>query len=92
MVGTKSSATVQQMQPLASSMTSSSLAHGVAAAFQNLAVDADIAEFVDDERDAAATGILQQVADEGGLSGAKEAGDHGGRDFLLVHDVCASGA
>ena len=81
MVGTKSSATVQQMQPLASSITSSSRHSVIAAALQDLAVDADIAELVDDQRDAPALGILQQVADQRGLAGAEEAGDDGGGDL-----------
>ena len=48
-----------------------------AAALQDLAVDADIAELVDDHREAAAVGILQHVAHQRGLPGAEEAGDDG---------------
>ena len=48
-----------------------------AAALQDLAVDADIAELVDDHGEAAAVGILQHVADQRRLAGAEEAGDDG---------------
>ena len=50
----------------------------IAAALQDLAVDAHVAELVDDQRDAAALGVLQHVADQRGLAGAEEAGDDGG--------------
>src|SRR5260370_24180335 len=46
-----------------------------AAALQNLAVDADVAEFVDDHRKAAPTGILENMANECCLAGAEEARD-----------------
>ena len=82
--GTKSSATVQQMQPLASS-TMSSLAALDAAAREDRAVDADVAELVDDEREAPPAGILEDVADERRLAGAEEAGDDGAGD--LLHDA-----
>ena len=52
-----------------------------AAGFQDFAVDADVAEFVDDQREAPAARVLQQVADHRRLAGAEEAGDDGGGDF-----------
>ena len=45
----------------------------IAAAEQQLAVDADLAELVDDQRDAAAAGVAQEVLDQAGLAGAEEA-------------------
>ena len=54
----------------------------VAAAFQDAAIDAEIAEFIDDQRDALAVRVFQQVADQGRLAGAEKAGDDGGGDFL----------
>ena len=48
-------------------------AGGIAAAEQQLAIDADLAELVDDQRDAAAAGMAQQVLDQAGLAGAEEA-------------------
>src|SRR5262249_60659511 len=50
-------------------------AGGVAATLEDLAVDADVAEFVDDDGEAAALRIRQHVADQCGLAGAEEAGD-----------------
>ena len=44
---------------------------------QDLAVDADIAELVDDEREPLALGVLEQMADQRRLAGAEEAGDDG---------------
>ena len=82
MVGTKSSATVQQMQPLVSSTISSSRTGLLAATLQHLAVDAEIAELVDDQRDAPAIGRRQQVADQRRLAGAQKAGDHRCRNLL----------
>ena len=52
-------------------------AGGVAAAFENFAVDADIAELVDDDGEAAALRIGEHVANERGLAGAEKAGDDG---------------
>ncbi len=54
----------------------------VAAAFEDFAVDADIAELVDDKGDPPPLGVLQEMADQGRLAGAEKAGDDGGRDFL----------
>ena len=50
-------------------------ARGVAAAFEDLAVDADVAELVDDHRQAAPAGVGQHVADQRRLPGAEKAGD-----------------
>src|SRR5260370_31064112 len=49
----------------------------VAASFEDLAVDADVAELVDDDREPPAPGILQHVADQRRLAGAEKAGDDG---------------
>ena len=48
---------------------------------QDLAVDADVAELVDDHGEPAPVGILQHVADQRRLAGAEEAGDDGAGDF-----------
>jgi hypothetical protein len=69
------------MQPFDSSMTSSSVQVSIAAALQDVAVDAEIAELVDDQRDALAVGVLEHVADQRGLAGAEKAGDDGGGDL-----------
>ncbi len=53
-----------------------------AAALQEVAVDAEVAELVDDERDAPAAGVLEEVADQRRLAGPEEAGDDGGGDLL----------
>src|SRR6185437_13363155 len=62
---------------------------GVAAAQEDLAVDAELAELVDDEGDAAAAGVGEQVAHEAGLAGAEKAGDDGGGD--AAHDYSCRG-
>src|SRR5690606_8004756 len=49
----------------------------VAAAADQLAVDAEVAELVDDEGEPAAAGILAHVPDQAGLAGPEEAGDDG---------------
>ena len=64
---------------------SSSRQPGVAAALHDFAIDADIAELVDDEREPPALGIREEVADERRLAGAEEAGDDGCRDLLSDH-------
>src|SRR5262249_13093751 len=51
----------------------------VEAALQNLAVDADIAELVDDDGEPAALRIGEHVADQRRLAGAEKAGDGGAR-------------
>ena len=67
--GAKSSATVQQMQPLASSTIFSSGQVSTPQALQDLAVDADVAEFVDDQREPAAAGV--SPADGGSASSCR---------------------
>ena len=52
-------------------------AGGIPAAFENLAVDADVAELVDDDGEPAALCIRQDMADQRGLPGAEETGDDG---------------
>ena len=52
-----------------------------AAAFEDITVNAKIAEFVDDQRDAFTLRVLQHVADEGGFTCAQEACDDGCGDF-----------
>ena len=57
----------------------------IAAAEQQLAIDPDVAELVDDQRDAAgrrsgATGCWIRLV----LPAAEEAGEHGGRDFAVA--------
>ena len=47
----------------------------VAAAFENFAVDADVAEFVDDHRKPPPSGICEHMADQRRLPGAEKAGD-----------------
>ncbi len=54
-----------------------------AAAEKDLAVDAEVAELVDDEGEAAAARPADQMADQAGLAGAQEAGDH--RRRYLFH-------
>ncbi|MNZ92331.1 hypothetical protein D3C78_1113530 [compost metagenome] len=48
---------------------------------EDVAVDAQLAELVDDHRDAAPAGIGQQMAEQGGFAGAEEAGDDGDGKF-----------
>ena len=73
--GTKSSATVQQMQPFGSSTMSSSVQPCDAAALDEGAVEAEVAELVDEHGEAPPAGVLEEVAHQGGLAGAEEAGD-----------------
>src|SRR5690606_39481457 len=54
----------------------------VAAAEQHFAVDAELAELVDDERNALALRVRQQMPDERGLAGAEKAGDDGDGDAV----------
>ncbi len=72
MVGMKSSATVQQMQPLLSSMTSSSRQVSIPQPFRMPPSTPEIAELVDNQCDALAIGIFQQVADHGCLAPIRE--------------------
>ena len=81
MAGRKSSATVQHRQPLASSMILSSEQDLDPTVAQDLAVDADVAELVDDKGEAAALGMGQHMADERGLARAQESGDDGDGDL-----------
>ncbi len=55
-------------------------AGGVAAAFENLAVDADIAELVHDDGKPPPVGVLEHMTDQRRLAGAEEAGDDGAGD------------
>ncbi len=48
-----------------------------AAALQDFAVDADVAEFVDDDGETLALGVFEDMADQRRLAGAEEAGDDG---------------
>src|SRR5882724_6718674 len=52
-----------------------------AAAFENIAVDADIAEFVDDHGEPPTACVFKQVTHERRLAGAEEAGDDRARYF-----------
>ena len=52
-------------------------AGGIAAAFENVAVDADIAELIDDDGEPAALRVSDHVANERGFAGAEKAGDDG---------------
>ena len=54
---------------------------GVATALEQLAVDGEIAEFVDDERELLAVCLFDQVPDHRRLAGAEKAGDNGCRYF-----------
>ncbi len=51
----------------------------VAAAFEDFAVDTDVAELVDDHGQPPALRVAEDVADQRGLSGAEEARDDGAR-------------
>ena len=52
-----------------------------AAALQDIAVDADVAEFVDDQREPAAAGMSEDMADQRRLAGTEKAGDDRDGDF-----------
>ena len=54
-----------------------------AAALENFAVHAEVAELVDDQGQALAAGVLQEVPDSRGLAGAEEAGDDGRGDLSV---------
>ena len=49
----------------------------VGAALEQRAVDPDLAELVDDEREPPAARMAEDVADHGGFAGAEKAGDDG---------------
>ena len=76
MVGTKSSATVQQMQPLVSSTISPGAQACAAHSSTSSPSKPDIAEFVDDDGNAPAVRLGEQAAQQRGLAGAEKAGDH----------------
>ena len=64
-----------------------------AAALDEGAVEAEIAELVDENGDAATAGILEKVAHQGGLAGSEESGDDGAGNLLQVaHEVSLSAA
>ena len=63
-----------------------------AAALDEGAVEADIAELVDEHGEPAAAGILQQVAHQRRLARAEEAGDDGAGNLLVAHDASLSAA
>ena len=50
-------------------------ARGIAAAFEDFAVDADVAELVDDHREPAPVRVGEHMADQRRLPGAEKAGD-----------------
>ncbi|MNO86450.1 hypothetical protein D3C76_778460 [compost metagenome] len=52
-----------------------------AALLEDVAIDAQFAEFVDDHRDTAALGVIEHVPQQGGLARAEEAGNDGDREF-----------
>ena len=54
----------------------------VATGFQNIAIDPQIAEFIDDKGKFPPTRRLQQMANKARLTGTKKAGDDGCGDFL----------
>ncbi len=76
------------------------LAAGNAATAQHVAVDAERAELVDDDGDAPAAGIGEDMAHQRRLAGAEEAGDDGAGDLargavhagILPRTMCASEA
>ena len=55
-----------------------------ATAAQNVAVNAQLAKLVDDDRNAPALGVGQNVAQQRGFATAQKTGDDGGRDFLAT--------
>ncbi len=68
------------------------LAAGNGAALDDAAIDAQVAELVDDQRDPAPVGTFQQVADHARLSGAQEPGHDGrGNAFHGVSPFIVSG-
>src|SRR5689334_17373270 len=62
------------------------LTTGVAAAgLENLAIDPDIAKFIDDEGDTPPSRIFQKMPDDRRLPRTEEAGDHRRRDLRHAH-------
>jgi hypothetical protein len=54
----------------------------IAAAFEDISVNTKIAKLIDDQRNAPATCVLQQVPNECGFSSTKEARHNSRRNFL----------
>jgi hypothetical protein len=91
MVGMKSSATVQQMQPLVSSMISSSLQASAPQPFSTSPSTPRSPNSLMISAMRRPAGILQDVADHRRLAGAEETGDDGRREssvggFRVVMD------
>ena len=64
-----------------------------AAALDEGAVEAEIAELVDENGEAAPAGVLEEVAHQGGFAGTEESGDDGAGDLRQVaHEVSLSAA
>ena len=59
-----------------------------ATALEHIAIDAEIAEFIDDQRDFPAACVGEQVADHRRLAGAEKAGNDGCRN--LLHKIIPS--
>ena len=76
MMRMRSPRTVQQMQPLFISNTSSS------APMTEFVVDPDLAEFIDDDRVALAVRLAEDAVEERRLAGAEIAGEDGDGNFL----------
>ena len=53
----------------------------IGAGFQNVAIDADGAKFIDQDRQTLALRVLHQMADQRGFASPQKAGDHGDGDF-----------
>ena len=62
----------------------------IAAGAQNVAIHAHVAEFVDDQREAPPPGVLQQMADHGGLARAQKPRDDGDGNFGEIGHGCFS--
>ncbi|MNZ90760.1 hypothetical protein D3C78_1097310 [compost metagenome] len=59
----------------------------LARAFDQHVIDADIAEFIDDDRRIAHRGILEKPVEQRRFSGAEKSGDDGNRDAIARHDL-----
>ncbi len=86
-VGMKSSATVQQMQPLVSSMISSSVQFSAPQPFSTSPSTPRSPNSLMMSAIFLPSGVGEQVADHRRLAGAEKAGDHGRGNFLLVHEI-----
>jgi hypothetical protein len=89
MVGTKSSATVQQMQPLASSMMSSSAHASRPQPLSRLPSTPTSPNSLTMSAMRRPVGLGQQVADDRRLAGAEEAGDDGCGNLAHQWASCA---